>query len=117
MSLPLCADFQTGFHALCRHVHVPSLISSGAAPITSPVRAAVRIRNSSAPRGNTVLLPEPVHEGRQFAIEEGCMVPDASHPRARGKQLVQMPAPARRILALAIAMNPGPIENEFDTPA
>ena len=45
------------------------------------------------------------------------MVLDLAHLGARRQQLVEMAAPARRILALAIAAHRRPIEHGLDAPA
>ena len=97
-------------------VHTAPLrsISDQRAPITSPVRAAVRIANSSA-RALTPSLAQLGHEGRELAHTagpDGCWTP--AHLAAVRQELVEMPAPARRVLAFPISPRLRPIEHGLD---
>ena len=92
-------------------------ISSQRAPITSPVRAAVRIGKFERAGRDALLLAQARQEGRQLGIGQGGMVLDFAHLGARRQQFVEVPAPARRVFAVAIAAHLGQIQNAFEAPA
>jgi hypothetical protein len=62
------AVFLASLHAPGRSVQTLSVISAASVPITSPVRAAVRIRNSSARADTPLLGAQRGHELRQIVI-------------------------------------------------
>ena len=86
------------------------------APITSLVRAAARIRNSS-PRAETA------DDAANLSIKSGslpigyCGMVAARQALPFRKELIQVSAPARRVLAGAQFLRAGPIEDSLDTPA
>src|SRR5262249_46974202 len=85
-------------------------ISPHRAPITSPVLAAVRMANSSA-RPDALLLAQAHQEARQLGAGQRRMVFDPPHLGARRQQLIEVAAPARRVLARAIAAHLRPIQD------
>jgi hypothetical protein len=69
----------------------------------SPVLAAVRIRNWSALRCRSLLLAQTQQEGWQVAIWHGSVVNDLLGLARFREEVIEVPAPARRVLAVAVA--------------
>src|SRR6516165_3662834 len=68
-------------------------------------------------RGNALLLAQRDHEGTDFGIWQRRMVLDPADLRFLGQQLVEMPAPACRVLTVTVAAGCCPIEDHLDAAA
>ena len=86
------------------------------APIVSPVRAAVKIVNSSA-RRNAALVPQGGHEARHDAVGRGVMMLNAGDLAARREQLVEVTSPTCRVIAGPMSADGRPAQDRFDSPA
>src|SRR5271156_2212698 len=105
--------FPVGLHSLGRHG--PNLIF----PVDFPDRGTNDLARSGGgqdrkfkrPRRNSVLLVQFDQECRQFSIGEGTVMFDFAYLRTRRQKLVEMSAPTRRIVAMAVAAHGCPAEN------
>ena len=89
------------------HTRVARSISDHLAPSTSLDRQAVRIVNSSA---REATLSDCL---RRAIVGYRGEMPNSPKPRGTNQQMVEVAAPASRVFALAIVLNPRPIQNEL----
>src|SRR6516225_3527788 len=67
-------------------------------------------------RARAVFLPEHGHERRQCVVRHRGVMLDLADLRLLGKELVEIAAPARRVLAGAITAHPRPIKYALNAP-
>src|SRR5262249_21660729 len=68
-------------------------------------------------RLNIIALAQPLQEGRDVAIGQRRVMLDARQLLAGGQQMVEVTAPACGVLAVAIAVDPRPVEYVFNPAA
>ncbi len=101
---PLCAA--RGSRSISNHV----------APRASPLRHAVKLRNSRQ-RAHTAALAQPLHECADLTPRPRRVVDCCLHLAALRQQIFEMTAPVRRVLVFAPAACLGGIKDALDAPA
>src|SRR6266851_4948882 len=102
-----------------RHRHGPDLfleidlVPPRAYHLAGPRRG--QDQELECPRCDALLLMQLRHEGRDIVIRQRGMMLDLANLATGRQQLIEMAAPARRILAFAIGAHRGPVEDRLDT--